>query len=166
MNAAHLHLMLNHLPLFAALFAGALIAVGSWRAHKALTDAGLVLAVVAALGAFAAVQTGERAEEIVEGLPAVAEATIESHEEAAEAAMFTTVLLGALALTALALPLRMARTKHLATLGSLMLAVVAFGLVGRAANLGGMIRHTEISNVAPGYSGPDIELDDEGGIDH
>ena len=166
MNAAHLHLLVNHLPLFAALFAGALIAVGLWQAREALTDAGLVLAVVAAIGAFTAAQTGERAEEIVEGLPAVAEATIESHEEAAEAAVFTTILLGALALTALALPARMVRTKRVATLGSLVLAVVAFGLVGRTANLGGMIRHTEISNVAQGASDAGTELDEEGDIDH
>lgn len=147
MNAAHLHLMVNHLPLFAALFAAALLAVGVLRKHKPLTDAGLVLAVVAGLGAFAAAQTGERAEEIAEGLPAVTEASIESHEEAAEAAMFTSIALGVLALTALAVPARMAGAKRAATLGSLVFAVAAFALVGRAANRGGMIRHTEISDV-------------------
>jgi uncharacterized membrane protein len=137
--------MVNHLPLFAALFAGALLAVGLLRRHKPLTDAGLVLAVVAGLGAFAAAQTGERAEGIVEPLPGVTEASIENHEEAAEAAMFTAIALGVLALAALAIPARMGRAKRAATLGSLVFAVAAFALVGRAANLGGMIRHTEIS---------------------
>jgi uncharacterized membrane protein len=147
-NAAHLHLMVNHLPLFAALFAGALLAAGLLRRHKALSDAGLVLAVVAGMGAFAAAQTGERAEGIVENLPGVTEAAIENHEEAAEAAMFTAIALGVLALAALALPARMAGAKRAATLGSLAVALVAFALVGRAANLGGMIRHTEISDGA------------------
>ncbi len=152
MNAAHLHLMVNHLPLFAALFAGALLAVGLLRKHKPLTDAGLVLAVIAGLGAFAAAQTGHRAEEIAEGLPAVTESSIESHEEAAEAALFTSIALGVLALAALAVPARMAGAKRAATLGSLVFALAAFALVGRAANLGGMIRHTEISDGAAATS--------------
>jgi hypothetical protein len=103
------------------------------------------LAVVAALGAFTAARTGEAAEEIAEGIPAVAEAAIEAHEEAAEAAVLATAAFGALALLALGLPTRMTGAKRAATLASLVLAVAAFFLVGRAANLGGMIRHTEIA---------------------
>jgi len=144
MNSAHFHLMVNHLPVFAALFSAALVAAGLAFRKKPIVDAGLVLAVVAAIGAVAATQTGERAEEMVEELPAVAEATIHEHEEAAEVAMFALVALGGLALVALAIPVRMATAKTAATWGALALAFVAFGLVGRAANLGGLIRHPEI----------------------
>jgi uncharacterized membrane protein len=148
MNAAHIHLMVNHTPLFAALFGGALLMFGLWRRHSALLNVGLVLAIVAGLGAVAAVQTGEAAEEIVEGLSGVAEATIESHEEAAEAAMASAIALAALALVALAVPSRLARAKRAAATGSLALAVLTFGLVARTANLGGEIRHPEIANGA------------------
>jgi uncharacterized membrane protein len=145
MNAAHLHLMVNHLPVFASFFAAALIVAGLAFAKKPLADAGLVLAIVAAFGALAAVQTGERAEDIVESHPAVAEATIHAHEEAAEAAMLSMVALGVLAFGALVTPLRMGTLKRTATWATLVLALVSFGMVGRAANLGGLIRHPEIT---------------------
>jgi uncharacterized membrane protein len=147
MNSAHLHLVVNHLPVFAVLFASALVVAGLAFKKKPLVDAGLVLAVVAAVGALAAVQTGERAEGIVEELAGVSEAMIEQHEEAAEAALLAMLALGAVAVLSLAAPARMARAKTATTWVSLALTFLAFGLVARAANLGGMIRHTEISDV-------------------
>jgi len=103
-NSAHLHLMVNHLPLFAALFSGVFLMVGLVRAQSALTKAGLVIAVVAGLGAFTAARTGEGAEEIVEELAGISEAAIEPHEEAAEAATLAAIGLGLFALAALLLP--------------------------------------------------------------
>lgn len=148
MNAAHFHLIVNHLPLFAALFGGTILAVGLLRKQEALTRVGLVLAVLTGIAAFVAVESGERAEEIAEDVAGVVEATIHDHEEAAEAALFASILLGVVALAALVVPERHAAFKRAATIGSLVLTLVAFGLIGRAANLGGFIRHTEISTVS------------------
>lgn len=159
MNAAHIHLMVNHLPLFAALFAGAILAFGLWRRQTTLVNTALVLAVVAGLGAVLAAQTGERAEEIAEGLPAVAEATIESHEEAAEAAMISAIALGIVALMALAVPARLAVAKRMAAIGSLALVVVTFGLVARTADLGGEIRHSEIADAGSPFQSGDADED-------
>jgi hypothetical protein len=158
--------MVNHLPLFAALFAGALLAVGMLRKQVALTNAGLVIAVVAGLGAFAAAQTGERAEEIVSELAGVSETAIEPHEEAAEAAMFAAMGLGVLALAALALPTRMAKTRRAATITSLVMAAATFGLVARTANLGGAIRHPEIGAPASGTLESHDSEDWEPPVDH
>lgn len=145
MNAPHLHLLVNHLPLFATLFAVALVAAGLYWKEQPVTKAGLIFAVVAGVGAFVAAQTGERAAEVVEHLPAVSETTIEAHEEAGKAAMWASVIFGASALVALAVPERMPGIKMVATVGSLAMALVAFALIARAAYLGGFIRHTEIS---------------------
>lgn len=41
MNAAHIHLMVNHLPLFAALFGGGLLAYGLLRKQRALRSCAL-----------------------------------------------------------------------------------------------------------------------------
>ena len=164
MNAAHLHLMVNHLPLFAALFAALLLAVGLLRDQKAVVTTGLVLSMVAGLGAFLATQTGERAEGVIEDYPMVSESTIEEHEHAGEAALASAVALGLLALATLAIPPRMAGAKRAATIGTLAVALVAFGFVARAANLGGAIRHPEITD---GGSVPLFEGSGEGGeIEH
>ena len=146
MNAAHLHLMVNHFPLFASLFGGLIAAVGVYRERTTLIRTGLVLTVVAALGAFVAVETGEGAEEVVEEVTGVSRATIHDHEEAAEAAMWALAAAALLSLAALVVPGRRDRAKYFTTLAALGATFVAFALVARAANLGGMIRHPEITS--------------------
>lgn len=148
MNAAHIHLMVNHLPLFASLFGGALLAAGVLMRQRALSRAGLVLALLAAAGGVAAAQSGERAEDVVEGWSGVSESAIEEHEEAAEAAQAAAVVLGVLALGALAVPRARERAERWLTVASLLAAVAVFGFTARAANLGGEIRHPEISDGA------------------
>ena len=156
MNAAHFHLMVNHAPLFAALFGAMILAVGLLRKQKSLEKVGLVLAVLTAITAFVAVQSGERAEEIAEDLAGVVETTIHDHEEAAEGALLASMLLGVVAFAALVLPERQAALKRATTVGALVLTLVAFGLLGRAANLGGLIRHSEIATLSvSGSSGED-----------
>ena len=153
MNAAHLHLMVNHLPLFASLIACGILAFGLYRRLPALVNVGLVLVFVAGVGALLAGQTGERAEGIVEDLPGVTEAAIHEHEEAAEAASLVAILAGLVALGGLALPDRAERMQRLVAIVTLALSLGTFVLVARAANLGGHIRHTEISAAtAPGGS--------------
>ena len=149
MNAAHVHLMVNHLPLFAALFGAALLLFGVVRGQEVVTRIGLVLAVLAGVGAFAAARSGEGAEEIVEEYAGVSESAIHDHEEAGEAAQWASLLLGVLALTALVVPAQRVSLKKAATYGSVLMSLVAFGLIARAANLGGEIRHPEISGAAP-----------------
>lgn len=148
MNGVHFHLVVNHLPLFAALFGGLILAVGLLLKQQALTKAGLAFAVLTGIGAFVAVESGERAEEIAHEVAGVVDSTIHDHEEAAEVALFASILLGVVALAALAVPERHSAFKRSATIGSLALTLVALGLIGRAANLGGFIRHTEISEVS------------------
>jgi hypothetical protein len=130
------------------MFGGAILAAGLLRKQKGLTNAGLVLAVLTGIGAFVAVESGERAEEIAEDVAGVLESTIHDHEEAAEVALFASILLGVVALTALVIPERHAAFKRAVTTATLVFTLVAFGLIGRAANLGGYIRHTEISEVS------------------
>lgn len=77
--------------------------------------------------------------------------------------MWTTVVLGVFALAALALPARMARAKRAATIGSLVLTLVAFAMVARAANLGGYIRHPEITSGSTVGGGGEAREDGERG---
>ncbi|MBI2890631.1 MAG: hypothetical protein HYY13_07585 [Nitrospirae bacterium] len=144
MNYAHLHLMVNHVPVIGMLFALALW-IASWSAgSRHLRNAALVGFVFCALAAGAANLTGEEAEEAIERLQGVSKNLIEGHEEAAEPAWIATVILGVFSLAGVALYLRKeALPRWLAgpiTLG----AVVACILMLRAANQGGLIRHPEI----------------------
>ena len=159
MNAAHFHLVVNHLPLFAAMFGGMLLAAGLSRRSESLTRAGLMLGVVAGLGAGLASFSGERAEELVEGLQGVTEAAIEEHEEAAEITLWTGIAFGALSLLALLAPATRGRLARHTRGAALSLAVLTFVTAAWTANLGGRIRHPEmVESVSSGDTADFTEM--------
>lgn len=142
MNGAHLHLLLNHMPILGSLFGLVLLLVALVRRQPALVKAGLVTLLVAAVLAVPVNLTGEGAEEVVENYPGVTRALIHEHEEAAELAVWALGLTGALALGSLLLSRGHARATLLTRL-TLASAFVSFGLMARAGNLGGQIMHPE-----------------------
>jgi uncharacterized membrane protein len=153
MNAAHLHLMLNHVPVVGLVFALSLLGWGILRKQDALMKAAFAALVVVALLAVPAFLTGEPAEEIVKGLPGVSHAVVEQHENAAKVALAATCLTGCAALAGLWL----ARGKAVAlwcVALVLMVALLAAGLMAWTANLGGKVRHTEIRATTPSHSAP------------
>lgn len=147
MNAAHLHLLLNHAPVFGIFFALALLGLGRLRRSEELSRLGLLALVVSAGAALAAMLTGEPAEEAVEHLAGVTDRAIHAHEEAAELAAMATYAGGAVALAALFFFRRTGVGPRLTTL-ALVVSLAAFGLMARTANLGGQIRHPEIAGGA------------------
>ncbi|HEX9782951.1 MAG TPA: hypothetical protein VGA56_09525, partial [Opitutaceae bacterium] len=101
MNVAHLHLILNHVPVLGTAFGLGLLTFALWRKSEEVKKAALGLFVISALLAIPVYFTGEPAEEIVEELPDVSHANIEEHEEAAEVAFIGVLMLGVAALTKL-----------------------------------------------------------------
>ncbi|QXD15855.1 hypothetical protein GQ464_002585 [Rhodocaloribacter litoris] len=160
MNAAHLHLLVNHLPLFGILFGLPLLAFGWWRGRDGLVRLALIFFVVAGLGAAAAYFSGEEAEEIVEHLAGVSHEAVEAHEDAAYYAFLSAIVLGVLSLGAL-LAFRQDFPRWAAGVLS-VLALGVFVLMARANNLGGQIRHPEIRDEqAAGARPPSYDEHDE-----
>ena len=149
MNEAHLHLILTHLPVLGVPFGIALLVASLRRLDPTLQRAGLIVLLLAGVGAGLAYLTGEPAEEALESLAIRPGETIEAHEEAA---LFGLLATGALALAAL-LGWWRARRSPLgrSTLTALILAgVLVTGSLAWVANLGGQIRHPEVSNLISG----------------
>lgn len=142
MDAAHIHLLLNHGPVVGTVFAILLLTWAALRRNPELTRAALGAFVLLALLGGVVYLTGEPAEEVVEGLPGVSEALIERHEEAALAATLALGVFGALALTVLVVYRR--GFPRAVPLVMLALSFVPMALMGWTANLGGQIRHEEI----------------------
>ena len=143
MNAAHLHLALNHLPVVVTLVALVLLAVAFWRQADGLLRTGAAIALGAALVTAPAYLTGEPAEEQIEDMSGVKESLIERHEDAADAAAVAVAVLG-LAAAGCLLRFRREPIPRRAAAALVALALIATALFGRAANLGGEIRHPEI----------------------
>jgi len=142
MNAAYLHLLLNHVPVLGVLFALALVAAALARRNETLLRAGWVTLVVVALVALPVYFTGDGAEELVEDEPGVSHDTIKAHENIALIALIGLEALGVLSLAGLVLSRRGAAPPWTRA-GSLALALVVAGLMGVTAERGGRIRHPE-----------------------
>jgi uncharacterized membrane protein len=143
MNAVHLHLMLTHIPVLGTIFALLLLVVGMLKRSDELKKVAFWAFAVFAVFAIPVFLTGEPTEKVVERIPGVSEAVIESHEEAATIAFGVILSLGAIALAGVMF-LRSRPVPQWFAVSVLALAIATSGLLGWTANLGGKVRHTEI----------------------
>ena len=146
MDAAHVHLVVNHVPVLGTIFGLVLLAFGLLRREAVLVKAGLIAFLVSGLAAGAAYMTGEPAEEVVEHLAGVSGAAIEAHENAGFYALISAVVLGLFALGGLLF--FKTRLPRLLAVTIVMLALFVSGMMVWTANLGGQIRHVEIRSDA------------------
>lgn len=143
MSAAHLHLVLNHAPLFGVVFAALGLALGLARSNEGIARASLGLLVLAGALVLPVYLTGEDADDLVEGQPGVSERMIEVHEKAALGAALALCAVGVLALLVL-VGFRKRALPSAVTALVLVLALGVGGWIGYVANLGGQISHPEI----------------------
>ena len=160
MNAAHLHLIVNHLPIFTTLIGIVILAWGMIRKSDAIRNIAFVLFIIGAAGSYVALETGESAEDIVEEIATVSHDVIHDHEEAAELSMWFAVLMGFLSVGALAakkLHLRFEMSLHAVLL---LTAALTAGILMYVAYEGGKIRHPEAYSQQVNKN-VDFELDDD-----
>ena len=144
MNMAHLHLLLNHFPTVGFGLGLGLFLVSLIGKDDKLTRLSLGVLFVIALLAIVVYQTGNAAREAIEPLPGVSRALIATHEDAALLAFVFMEITGAVAWLALWQFRRFSRPTRWNLPAVLFLSIVTFGLMARAANMGGEIRHPEI----------------------
>lgn len=163
MNAAQIHLALNHAPLFLSLTGGLILITGILRKNESLKTVSLYMLVAAAIFTAPVFLTGEGTEEIAEHLPGVNEAAIERHEEMAKISLIIIAFAGAAALSGLFFR-KNAGISKLILMTSFILSLASFGAMAQTAHLGGLIRHTELqnnSNITGNESGEDDKEDDD-----
>jgi hypothetical protein len=150
-TGVHLHLLVNHAPIFGALFALALLAASFIWAPDVLRRTALVVLIGTGIAGFVADQTGDPAEDAIRGFPGVKRDVIHEHEELGEKAFIAASVVGVLAIGAL---FRWRRTPipQGVAVGALVGAAVVSGLMAYTGLLGGYVRHTE---VRPGATAAD-----------
>ncbi len=138
MNLAHLHLLLNHVPTIGLGIALALLVAALLKKSEDLKQAAFVGFFLLALLAIPAYLTGGAAQIALQGRTDVSREVVAAHQDAALLALIVMEVMGLLAWIALW------RFRRWHETGILVLAIVTFGLVASAANIGGHIRHPEI----------------------
>jgi uncharacterized membrane protein len=143
LSGAHLHLLVNHAPIFGTMFAFGLFIASYFTSADVLRKTGLVVVILSAIAGAVADLSGDAAKDAIRGFPGVKRELIRAHEAMGDKAYILGGILGVLALIAL---IKWRRRPLPA--GVALAAVLATAFVGGAfaytALLGGQIRHTEV----------------------
>lgn len=153
MNAAQIHLALNHFPLILVIVGTLVLAYSLWKRQTQFRTLALMLFVAAAVTALPTYITGEGTEEVVERMPGVTESVIDAHEDAASLTIAFVEALGAASIVGfVVMRKRDALVKPVAAT-LLIVGIAAISSIAWTAHLGGQIRHTELrgstATVAP-----------------
>jgi hypothetical protein len=144
MDLTHIHLLLNHFPTIGYIIGGGLFVLSLVTKSDDLKRASLVVLLGIALIAIPTYMSGNGAQDGIKSLPGVSKSMIETHEGAALVAIGFMLFTGAFAWLGLWQFRRLAHIPAWNLAVILVLTLVSFGLMARASNLGGEIRHAEI----------------------
>jgi hypothetical protein len=144
MDLTHIHLLLNHFPTIGYIIGGGLFALALITKSDDLKRASLVVLLGIALISIPTYMSGNGAQDAIKSLPGISKSLIDEHEGAALVGLAFMEFTGAFAWLALWQFRRLARIPDWNLAVILVLTVVSLGLMIRASNLGGEIRHAEI----------------------
>jgi hypothetical protein len=146
MNAAHAHLILNHLPVLGIPFGLFTLLWGIFRRSDEVKRLALLVFLLAGLSAIPVFLTGDEADDIVEDVPGISSIAISEHEDAAKFSLASGLVLATLALAAFVLYGWKPAAGRALLWVCLVAALAVAGLFAWTANLGGHIRHPEITS--------------------
>lgn len=144
-NAAHLHLLVNHLPIFLPLFGLIILIIGIVFKSEIVKRISLSMFALTGVFAFVAFSTGEGAEEIAEGLNRSHD-LIHEHEEAAETFALLSYVLAVFSIIAFWFNWKKHPFKEISMYIVLVISCVVIYSSYPAGQTGGEITHPEVSN--------------------
>jgi len=150
MDAVHIHLIINHVPVILAASALLLLIISLFNHKKEYRNIAFAGFVIAAIFSVISFESGESAEDVVENIAGITHDAIENHEHAADTARWLMLFLGVAGIAGLSY-FRDEKKKgfQLFLYISLILGIIAIGYLVYTGYLGGLIRHTELIS-APG----------------
>ncbi len=144
MNLAHLHLVMNHVPTVGSVAALGLLLLGVVRRNDHLKHVGLEVLFIIAVLTLPVYVSGVAAHREMRDLPEISADAIGMHQDAALLGFAVMEFAGFVAWLALWQSRRQGRPAPALVAVVTVLLTVALAVMGRAANLGGDIRHPEI----------------------
>jgi len=149
MNQTHVHLLINHLPIFGSILGGLVLGHGILTRSFQTKMAAYNVLVISSVAAVITYLTGEAAEDTVENIQGISKSMLEQHEDASLYALISLIILGVVSLCGLYFTSKKSSfTRGLAWV-ALFISLISFSIIMRTGYLGGQIRHTEINSTAP-----------------
>jgi uncharacterized membrane protein len=144
-NAAHLHLLINHFPIFLPLFGLVILIVGIVFKSEIVKRVSLAMFIFSGLFAFFAFSTGEGAEEVVEELKRSHD-LMHEHEEAAETFTLLSYVLALFSIVAFWFNWKKHPFKDLSMYIVLSISIAVIYFSYPTGQIGGEITHPEVNN--------------------
>ena len=163
MNGAHWHLVVNHLPIIFPIVGVIVMITGLISKSEAVKRTAYTIFIIGSVTAFAAMSTGEGAEEVAKNISGVTENYIETHEETAETFALLSYILGGISIFGLWASFKQKTFSRIISIATLAFAFVILYFGKQTGTTGGEIRHTEIrsGNTAPAIENNVPEDDEE-----
>jgi uncharacterized membrane protein len=146
MNELHLHLLINHLPIFGSILGAIVLVQGLWLKSDQVKIAAYTILIISAIGTCIAFFTGDGAAKAVKNIDGINKDMISEHAEFAVFTLMILILLGIISIIGIYLTLRKSNFITSIAILILIISLSSFILVLRTGYLGGKIRHTEINN--------------------
>lgn len=159
MTLTHLHLVMNHVPTVGSVAALGLLLLAFARRNESLKHVGLEVVYVIALLTLPVYVSGVAAYYEVRESPGMSVDALRIHQDAALIAFTVMELAGFIAWVALWQWRRRGRAAQGLIVGTTVLLVVALAVMGRAATLGGELRHPEIRAASAGDGSAETGVD-------
>lgn len=144
LSQAHLHMMLNHIPVVGAGMVLLIMIAGLLKNSRDLTSTAMLLGALVAISAPIVKETGEGAEKQVKELAWFHQTLLEEHESRADKATVVLVLTGVIGAAGAFLTRGGRPERRVISYAFTAFLLVATGLMGWTALAGGQIRHDEI----------------------
>ena len=147
MNAAHWHLITNHIPIIGSFFISLLLVIGLIRKSDSLITTSYGLFILLGVFTFVAISTGGKAAGYLSTAGMTSDDYIKPHAEAAHKAAL--VMYATAVLSLIALLIKSLRTNRFVPVLILLVSLAGFGLLLWTGSLGGEIMHKE---TRPGFT--------------
>jgi len=142
-NYAHLHLLLNHVPVIGSIVGLGLFLISFFGKNEDLRRSSYIIFAAVALVTIPAFLSGFGAQQMIKG-PGVSDALISRHEGSALLSLWFMELTGALALIGLWQSQATSRLSRWNVSAVLLFSLLTAVVMARTGNTGGDIRHPEV----------------------
>jgi uncharacterized membrane protein len=144
LNAAHLHLMLNHIPILGSIFITVLFIIALIYRNVFLQKVSLWSLAVVALFTAATYITGDKSQDLVQNLPGVSDTMLHLHEQAAKIGLLLMFVTGIIALGGAFFYRHKPKLPRFLLTVVLVILLLNSGVFTYIGFLGGQILHAEI----------------------
>lgn len=144
MNEAHIHLLVNHLPILFPVVGILILLTGIFSKSEAVKRTAMMIFVFGAISAIFAMKSGEGAEDIIKKIDETAKDYIHEHEESAETFAIVSYVMGLLSMIGLWASFKRKTFSNSLTYIILVFAFVVLFFARQTGTTGGEISHPEI----------------------